>query len=105
MKAMKIEKCWGFSKCKTIGTALWYDDESPEGLWMCASCAAEWEMSAEAPAVTEDDDNQDGYCGACGGSGGEHPMFCRDCGGTGEARTEREYDWASRYDRAGGYDA
>ena len=72
---------------------------------MCAKCADEWEMSCEAPAVTEDDDNQDGYCGACGGSGGEHPMFCRDCGGTGEARTEREYDWASRYDRAGDYDA
>lgn len=100
MKAMKIEKCWGFSKCKTIGTALWYDDESPEGLWMCASCAAEWEMSAEAPAVTEDDDNQDGYCGACGGSGGEHPMFCRDCGGTGEAVRNRGDDYdPSYYDR------
>lgn len=99
MRAMRIEKCWGFSRCKTVGTALWYDDESPEGLWMCAGCAAEYEMRTEPPEVEQDDSDDDyGYCGACGGSGGEHPAFCRDCGGTGESGRKMEPD-PSYYDR------
>ena len=104
MWAIRIEKCWGFSRCKSIGKALWYDDESPEGLWMCAKCADEWEMSCEAPEVIEDeqDDGDDDFssCGACKGSGGEHPMMCRHCGGSGEAARSRDDDFdPSYYDR------